>query len=165
VPFGFTGGLHDQDTGLVRFGYRDYDPDTGRWTAKDPILFAGGDTDLYGYCLNNPINLIDPGGLIVEANPFNPVANIPKSLIPNFTKGQKGALLKTGLGAGLIIGGSLTLPEGAPYIAAGIPMLAEGLTLDAVEFFFHGDTSNVPSFWKVFGITLKQTYKLNKPCK
>ena len=63
VPFGFASGLHDRDAGLVRFGFRDYDPDVGRWTAKDPILFAGGDTDLYGYCLNNPINLIDPLGL------------------------------------------------------------------------------------------------------
>ncbi len=49
VPFGFAGGLHDRDTGLVRFGYRDYDPEVGRWIAKDPIGFAGGDTDLYGY--------------------------------------------------------------------------------------------------------------------
>ena len=64
IPFGFAGGLHDRDTGLVRFGYRDYDPDIGRWTAKDPILFAGGDTDLYGYCLNDGINLVDPEGLI-----------------------------------------------------------------------------------------------------
>ena len=63
VPFGFAGGLHDRDTGLVRFGFRDYDPDVGRWTAKDPIGFAGGDTDLYGYCLNDPVNLIDPMGL------------------------------------------------------------------------------------------------------
>jgi RHS repeat-associated protein len=66
VPFGFAGGLHDRDTGLVRFGYRDYDPDIGRWTAKDPIGFAGGDTDLYGYCLNNPVNSIDPWGLCPE---------------------------------------------------------------------------------------------------
>ena len=64
IPFGFAGGLHDRDTGLVRFGFRDYDPDVGRWTAKDPILFAGGDTDLYGYCLNDPINLVDPDGRI-----------------------------------------------------------------------------------------------------
>ncbi|UCE56101.1 MAG: hypothetical protein JSV31_11845 [Desulfobacterales bacterium] len=63
VPFGFAGGLDDRDTGLVRFGFRDYDPDTGRWTAKDPIFFAGGDTDLYGYCLNDPINAVDPRGL------------------------------------------------------------------------------------------------------
>jgi len=63
VPFGFAGGLYDQDTGLLRFGFRDYDPGTGRWTAKDPIFFAGGDTDLYGYCLSDPINLIDSFGL------------------------------------------------------------------------------------------------------
>jgi len=49
----------------VRFGYRDYDPETGRRTAKDPILFAGGDTDLYGYCVNDPVNLIDPAGKFV----------------------------------------------------------------------------------------------------
>ena len=63
VPFGFAGGLHDRDTGLVRFGFRDYDPDIGRWTAKDPILFASGDVDLYGYCLSNPVNFNDPWGL------------------------------------------------------------------------------------------------------
>ena len=50
-------------SGLVRFGYRDYDPDTCRWTAKDPIFFAGGDTDLYGYVLNDPVNWVDPLGL------------------------------------------------------------------------------------------------------
>jgi RHS repeat-associated protein len=65
VPLGFAGGLHDRDTNLVRFGFRDYDPDIGRWTAKDPILFAGGDTDLYGYCLNDPLDKIDPHGLFI----------------------------------------------------------------------------------------------------
>ncbi len=63
IPLGFAGGLYDPDTGLVHFGCRDYDPDVGRWTAKDPILFAGGDTDLFGYCLNDPVNLVDPSGL------------------------------------------------------------------------------------------------------
>jgi len=62
VPFGFAGGLHDRDTGLVRFGFRDYDPDVARWTAKDPVLFAGSDTDLYGYCLNDSINRTDTSG-------------------------------------------------------------------------------------------------------
>jgi RHS repeat-associated protein len=41
-PFGFAGGMYDPATGLVRFGARDYDPETGRWTAKDPIAFDGG---------------------------------------------------------------------------------------------------------------------------
>jgi RHS repeat-associated protein len=57
-PFGFAGGMYDQDTKLVRFGARDYDPAVGRWTAKDPIGFAGGDTNLYGYVFQDPVNLI-----------------------------------------------------------------------------------------------------------
>lgn len=63
-PFGFAGGLFDPDTRLVRFGARDYDPETGRWTSKDPILFNGADTNLYGYVLQDPINKIDPDGQI-----------------------------------------------------------------------------------------------------
>jgi RHS repeat-associated protein len=66
VPFGFAGGLHDRDTGLVRFGYRDYSPELGRFTAKDPIDFNGGDTNLYAYVLNDPINIADPNGLYGE---------------------------------------------------------------------------------------------------
>lgn len=58
------GGIYDQHTKLTRFGVRDYDAETGRWTAKDPILFDGGDTNLYGYVLNDPVNEIDPEGLL-----------------------------------------------------------------------------------------------------
>jgi RHS repeat-associated protein len=61
-PFGFAGGLYDPDTGLVRFGARDYDPQTGRWTAKDPSLFDDG-TNVYAYVGNDPINFNDPTGL------------------------------------------------------------------------------------------------------
>jgi len=63
VPFGFAGGLYDHDTKLTRFGYRDYDATTGKWTAKDPIDFGGGDSNLYGYVLQNPVGGIDPSGL------------------------------------------------------------------------------------------------------
>ena len=69
-PFGFAGGLYDRDTKLVRFGARDYDAETGRWTAKDPILFAGGDTNLYGYVLGDPVNLIDPNGQVALVIPW-----------------------------------------------------------------------------------------------
>lgn len=62
-PFGFAGGLYDPDTGLTRFGARDYDAEVGRWTAKDPILFGGGDTNIYFYSGGDPINAIDPLGL------------------------------------------------------------------------------------------------------
>jgi RHS repeat-associated protein len=61
--FGYAGGLYDRETGLVRFGARDYDPETGRWTAKDPIGFGGGDANVYAYVGGNPISFVDPSGL------------------------------------------------------------------------------------------------------
>jgi len=62
IPFGFAGGLYDSDTKLTRFGYRDYDAYTGKWTAKDPIGFGGGDSNLYGYVLGDPVGFVDPTG-------------------------------------------------------------------------------------------------------
>ena len=62
-PFGFAGGHYDEETGLIRFGYRDYDASIGRWTAKDPSGFFGGDTNLYAYVFNDPVGYIDSNGL------------------------------------------------------------------------------------------------------
>lgn len=79
LPFGFAGGLYDREAGfvddagapvlvhgrsaaLVRFGVRDYDAFAGRWMAPDPIHFAGGDSNLYGYCGGDPVNWIDVDG-------------------------------------------------------------------------------------------------------
>lgn len=62
-PFGFAGGLYDPITKLTHFGRREYDARTGRWITPDPLLFAGGDTNLYSYCGNDPMNYIDPSGL------------------------------------------------------------------------------------------------------
>jgi len=63
VPFGFAHGLFDQETKLLRFGARDYDPSTGVWTAKDPIGIYGGTSNLYEYSVGDPINIADPFGL------------------------------------------------------------------------------------------------------
>lgn len=62
-PFGFAGGHYDADSGLVRFGARDYDAGVGRWTTKDPILFGGKDANLYAYLFGDPVNFVDPDGL------------------------------------------------------------------------------------------------------
>jgi RHS repeat-associated protein len=108
VPFGFSGGLHDRDTGLIRFGYRDYDPDIGRWTAKDPIGFAGGATDLYGYVLNDPANFIDPtgeyglGGAIIGAIAGGYGGALSGIQSGNLTSGIIGGV--AGAAAGAILG-------------------------------------------------------------
>ena len=60
-PFGFAGGLYDGATGLVRFGARDYDPETGAWTAKDPIGFRGS-LNFYIYASGDPVNRRDLDG-------------------------------------------------------------------------------------------------------
>jgi RHS repeat-associated protein len=65
---GYAGGISDSVTGLVRFGYRDYEPVTGRWTARDPILFAGGQGNLYVYVGNSVVSSKDSNGLwVVQA--------------------------------------------------------------------------------------------------
>lgn len=61
-PFGFAGGLFDRDTGLVHFGARDYDAETGRWTTPDPLGFGGGSTNFYEYAEGDPVNHVDPSG-------------------------------------------------------------------------------------------------------
>jgi RHS repeat-associated protein len=66
TPFGFAGGLYDLDTGLVRFGARDYDAHVGRWVAKDPIRFEGGQKNMYAYVDNDPVNWTDPQGLFLD---------------------------------------------------------------------------------------------------
>jgi RHS repeat-associated protein len=73
-PFGYAGGIYDPDTGLTRFGARDYDAEVGRWTAKDPILCEGGDWNLFAYVEGNPILFIDPEGLR-SARPAAPGGN------------------------------------------------------------------------------------------
>ncbi|MCR2805935.1 S-layer homology domain-containing protein [Paenibacillus soyae] len=62
LVIGYAGGIEDRDTGLVRFGARDYDPLSGRWTARDPLLLESGQANMYAYVNNNPIMFRDPCG-------------------------------------------------------------------------------------------------------
>jgi RHS repeat-associated protein len=77
LPVGFAGGIDDPDAGMVRFGFRDYEPQSGRWAAKDPIFFEGGQANLYVYVGNEPINLVDRYGLRVPIFPSHNPAGEP----------------------------------------------------------------------------------------
>ncbi|MBE7486619.1 MAG: RHS domain-containing protein [Polyangiaceae bacterium] len=63
LPFGFAGGMLDSETGLTRFGARDYDASVGRWASKDPITFRARSTNLYEYSFGDPVNWFDHTGL------------------------------------------------------------------------------------------------------
>lgn len=63
LPIGYAGGIEDPSTGLVRFGLRDYEPASGRFTARDPIFLSGGQFNLYVYVGSSPVLRRDPLGL------------------------------------------------------------------------------------------------------
>lgn len=125
VPFGYAGGVYDRVTGLVRFGARDYDPEIGRWTAKDPIGFEGGDGNLYGYCSGVPNFRIDPSGYF----PWGPaifvgiavLGGVASANVNSFLSGDGSATGGQMAWAGLIGGvGALAILAGAPVAGVGL---------------------------------------------
>ncbi len=74
MPFRFSTKYTDAESGLVYYGYRFYDADRGRWASRDPIEERGG-VNLYGFCSNQAISLIDIDGRVTTSTDpggFNP---------------------------------------------------------------------------------------------
>jgi RHS repeat-associated protein len=63
------GGRFDSVSGLYAFRMREYSPTLGRWMTNDPIEYRAGTANIYGFVLNDPLNLNDPSGL--DPNPRN----------------------------------------------------------------------------------------------
>jgi hypothetical protein len=114
---------------LTHFGARDYNAITGRWLQKDPILFAGGDTELYGYCLDDPVNFFDswglerwhtPDGSHVVGRPGTPVP--PGGVIGTFIENHVGSGYTFGQTHDALVG-TLTNKIGISDIIANIPTM------------------------------------------
>jgi RHS repeat-associated protein len=58
----FSTKPRDSETGLFYYGYRYYDPHTGRWPSRDPVEESGG-VNLYGFVGNNGVGKWDILGL------------------------------------------------------------------------------------------------------
>ena len=61
-PYYFTGRRLDNETGLYYYRARYYSPTLGRFLQTDPIGYTAG-LNLYAYCNNAPVFLVDPFGL------------------------------------------------------------------------------------------------------
>ncbi len=61
-PFRFSTKYTDDETDFVYYGYRYYNPSSGRWLSRDPI-FEIGSVNLSCFVENNPVNAIDAAGL------------------------------------------------------------------------------------------------------
>jgi RHS repeat-associated protein len=62
TPYKFNGKELDEETGLYYYGARYMDPRTSVWLSVDPLAEKYPNVSSYVYCLNNPINRIDPDG-------------------------------------------------------------------------------------------------------
>jgi RHS repeat-associated protein len=60
-PWTYAGGYNDTTTNRIKFGARYYNPYRGRFTQPDP---SGQEQNRYLYAAANPINNVDPTGLI-----------------------------------------------------------------------------------------------------
>ncbi len=67
------------DTGLIYFGQRYYDPSIGVWLTPDPAGYAEG-PNLYAYCFNNPLTQVDWWGLSAQSIHSGSAAQVVSTL-------------------------------------------------------------------------------------
>lgn len=78
-PFSYAGEALEPETGLIFLRNRYYDPEIGRFISADPCL---GDPinpqsfNPYTYVGNNPVNFIDPSGLLTAEACFYPAGTM-----------------------------------------------------------------------------------------
>ena len=63
----YRGYYYDTETGLYYVSSRYYDPEIGRWINADGYISTGNgvlEKNMFAYCLNNPVNMVDPSGEI-----------------------------------------------------------------------------------------------------
>ena len=112
----------------VRFGARTYDPrSTGRWMSKDPIRFDGGDTNLYGYSLNDPINLADSNGKnpVFAAAGLAALAGAGANLLGSFAAGTLNKSNAAEIAAAGAAAGALAVLTSGTAALASATTLAE----------------------------------------
>ncbi|UDQ99533.1 RHS repeat-associated core domain-containing protein [Lentisphaerota bacterium WC36G] len=79
-PFKFSSEYFDNETNLVYYNYRYYNPVNGKWLSRDPIAEDGG-FNIYEIVQNNPINYHDNLG---QKCVPKLVAGAPKTVKPYY---------------------------------------------------------------------------------
>ena len=69
-PFRFSTKYTDEESGLLYYGYRFYNPTTGRWLSRDPIAESGG-ANLFAFVGNQPIQRVDLNGQSLVGDVFS----------------------------------------------------------------------------------------------
>jgi RHS repeat-associated protein len=86
TPYKFNGKELDEETGLYYYGARYYDPRVSIWLSVDPLAESYPDCNPYNYCIQNPINVIDPTGMSPEGPGDPPPTELNEVVIVNSYK-------------------------------------------------------------------------------
>jgi RHS repeat-associated protein len=117
----FTGKMLTEETGLVYFGARWYDPEIGRFISHDP---EEDGENWYSYCENDPINYVDPDGRLSLRG--------WGILWGGLKLGFKQYALKTAadVATGIVIGSAMAvcMPAIMPTLPAAIPIIVATAT-------------------------------------
>jgi len=81
--FRFSTKYEDTETGLLYYGYRYYNAETGRWLNRDPIEEQGG-LNLYGSVGNDAVNAWDYLGLSSECDKLFKHLETVENIIGNY---------------------------------------------------------------------------------
>ena len=115
-PYAFSGREWDGETGLYFYRTRYYNPQEGRFLSRDPIGFAGGDYNLYGYVQNDPVNFTDPNGEFINLGAAAVGAAIGAAVGATNALFNHGDVLKGAL-SGSVVGSLAGLTFGTSLIA------------------------------------------------
>ena len=122
-PFRFSTKFTDNETGLVYYGMRYYDPEKGRFVNRDPIEERGG-LNLYGFCGNDGVNRYDVLGMFGwdDLNPFEVHKKLRKK-VRKFCRENQWVGIAVGAVAGFFTAGATWAAMGtwasANAVAAG----------------------------------------------
>ena len=151
-PYRYKSYYYDTETSLYYVSSRYYDPENGRWLNSDDVMFLGANGNiasynLFAYCENNPINMVDLTG--------NIAANVIGAIIGGVIGAVGGAFLGKWLADRLEITGFWAR---AAFI--GAVGLLVGAAAAAIGYFIGPYVAKAWSFWsaKLSGL-IKETFK------
>jgi RHS repeat-associated protein len=79
-PFRSSTKYQDDETDLLYYGYRYYNPSTGRWLSRDPAGEDSGDINLYSFVSNDPLAHTDELGLMKQQNIIDGVKRLDAAI-------------------------------------------------------------------------------------
>jgi RHS repeat-associated protein len=129
--YAFTGLKEQKAAGVLLADNRAYLLSTGRWMELDPIVFRGGDANLYRYVGNSPTSNVDPSGLLRGGGRPGP-------------RGGIGSLLSAALDALPTVWTWLTAPADP---AASVPPPVAAPTLPPDPEWIHYQPDQLPLDW------------------